>query len=129
RAGPPTTSATAATAAITSFLCKRMASPGTWKESRDSPRPSRANNLHLGALRLVLRELERLHRVAQRELSADEGPDVDTARRQIRDGPVEFDAPPESAAEIELLRHQLVDDEGQRLVRQRSDLDDARALF
>ena len=47
---------------------------------------------------------------------------------QVRDRPVELDAPAERAAEVELLRHQLVDDERQRLVRQRADLHDARAL-
>ena len=48
---------------------------------------------------------------------------------EVFDRPVEFDAPAERAAQVELLRHELVDDERQRLVRQRADLhDDAAAL-
>ena len=67
--------------------------------------------------------------ILQRELAGQQRPHVDAARRQVVDRPVELDAPAERAAEVELLRHQLVDDERQRLVRQRADLhDDAAAL-
>src|SRR6516225_1831518 len=55
--------------------------------------PGSRHHLDLGALRLVLRELERLDGVAQRKLAADQGPDVDATRRQIVDRPVELDPP------------------------------------
>ena len=75
------------------------------------------------------RRCERRHGVLQRILARQQRPHVDAARRQIVDRPVELDAPAERAAQVELLRHQLVDDERQRLVRQRADLhDDAAAL-
>ena len=89
----------------------------------------RDDHLDLGALVLVGRRGERRHGVLQRILARQQRPHVDPARRQVVDRPVELDAPAERAAQVELLRHQLVDDERQRLVRQRADLhDDAAAL-
>src|SRR6266566_9519499 len=92
-------------------------------------RSSGCNELHFGALRLVLRELEGLYRVAQRKLPREQRPDVDPARGDVLDRPVELDAPAERAFEVELFDHDLVDDEGQRLVRQRADLHDRAAAF
>ena len=60
-------------------------------------RSSRCNELHFGALRLVLRELEGLYRVAQRKLPREQRPDVDPVRGDVLDRPVELDAPAERA--------------------------------
>src|SRR5207253_6154811 len=92
-------------------------------------RSSGCNELHFGAFRLVLRELEGLYRVAQRKLPREQRPDVDPVRGDVLDRPVELDAPAERAFEVELFDHDLVDDEGQRLVRQRADLNDRAAAF
>src|SRR3954454_18251216 len=92
-------------------------------------RMSGGDQLYLGALRLVLRELERLDGVLQRKLSRQQRPHVYAARRQVIDGPVELNAPAECTTQVELLAHDLVDDERQRLVRQGAHLhDDAAAL-
>jgi len=62
-------------------------------------------------------------------LARQQRPHVDAVRRQVVDRPVEFDAPAEGAAQIELLRHQVVDDEGQRFGRQRAHLHDGAAAL
>src|SRR5205085_8185157 len=50
--------------------------------------------------------------------------DVDPARSDVLYRPVELEAPAECTLEVELLDHDLVDNERQRLVWQGPDLDD-----
>ena len=87
------------------------------------------DDLDFGALVLVGRRAERRDGILQRILARQQRPHVDAARRQVVDRPVELDAPAERAAQVELLRHQLVDDERQRLVRQRAHLHDHAAAL
>src|SRR5690349_22116350 len=47
---------------------------------------------------------------SQRILPGQQRPHVDAPRREVIDRPVEFDAPAERAAQVELLRHHVVDD-------------------
>src|SRR5438046_1088716 len=93
------------------------------------PRSSGCNELHFGALRLVLRELEGLHRFGQRKLPRKQWSDIDPVRSDVLDRPVELDTPAERTLEVELLHHDLVDDEWQRLVRKRAHLTNRAAPF
>src|SRR5437016_14410534 len=65
--------------------------------------------------------------VLERKPPREQRTHIDASRRQILDGPIEFDAPAERALEVELLHHDLVHDERKRLVRQCPDLHDGAA--
>src|SRR5450755_524478 len=90
---------------------------------------SRRDHLDFGAARLVLGKLECLDRILQGKLSRQEWSYIHAARRQVVDGPIELNAPAESALEVELLAHDFVDDKRQRLVGQRSHLNDGTAAL
>src|SRR5215831_10669368 len=72
------------------------------------------HDLDLRALVLVGRRTERGDRILQGILAGQKRSDVDTPGREIVDGPVELDTPAERAAKVELLHHQIIDDERQR---------------
>src|SRR5438128_10598556 len=65
----------------------------------------------------------------ERKLARQQRLNIDPPRSDVLDRPVEFDAPAERALEVELLGHDLADDERQRLVRQSADLDDGASAL
>src|SRR5215813_9748631 len=96
---------------------------------KDFPMSLRGDELHLGALRLVLGERKRFYRFRQRKLAGKQRADVDAPRGDVLDRPVELDAPAECPLEVELLGHDVVHHEGKRFVRQRAHLHDRAAAL